>query len=125
MSSAALELAMEKTVYAAVDPPCPYFGACGGCSLQDLAYEDQAALKRSRLQRTLALLAPLPELEWVPAEDPWRYRNKAEFTFSDREGPLALGYHAVRSYWRVIDLEDCLLLPEGMLLVARTRSEEH
>ena len=123
MSSASLVLASEKVGYRTVEPPCPYFGACGGGALQDLEYEHQAALKWSRIQRQLALLEPLPAVEWIPADDPWRYRNKAELTFSDRDGPLALGYHAARSYWRVIDLEDCLLLPESVLRVARTIRE--
>jgi len=48
-----------------VTPPCPYFGTCGGCTLQDLAYPDQLILKRSRLQRLLAPLGTVPDIEIV------------------------------------------------------------
>ena len=110
---------LEKAAYATVEAPCPYFGTCGGCSLQDLAYPDQLSLKRERLQQALATLRYTSPIEIVGLEDPWRYRNKAELTFSERDGRLVLGYHAARSFWRVIDVEDCLLLPEPVMRVVR------
>ncbi len=109
----------DKTAYPKVDAPCPYFGACGGCSLQDLAYHDQLALKRERLRRTFAALGEVPAFDVVGLEEPWRYRNKAELTFSEADGHLTLGYHAARSFWRVIDLEDCLLLPQPAVAALR------
>ena len=112
-------LAQEKAVFPRVDPPCPYFGTCGGCTLQDLAYPDQLALKQARLLRAFAGLGDGPPVELIGLEDPWRYRNKAEFTFGEWDGRLALGYHAARSFWRVVDLEDCLLLPEPVMGVLR------
>ncbi len=112
-------LVQEKAAYARVDPPCPYFGTCGGCTLQDLAYPDQLALKRDRIRRALAALGEAPPVELIGLEDPWRYRNKAEFTFGEWDGRLALGYHAARSFWRVVDLDDCLLLPEPVTRVLR------
>ena len=110
--NAAQVLAHEKFAYAKVEPPCPAFGTCGGCSLQDLAYADQLSLKRERLARTLAALPGLPPMELVGLEEPWRYRNKAELTFGVWQGELALGYHAAGSFWKVVNLDDCLLLPE-------------
>jgi 23S rRNA (uracil1939-C5)-methyltransferase len=109
----------EKMPYARVGPPCPVFGACGGCSLQDLAYEDQLALKRQRLIRAFASLDGMPAWELIGLEEPWRYRNKAEFTFGSANGALTLGYHMARSYWRIVDLEDCLLMPEAAMRAAR------
>ena len=93
-----------------VDPPCRYFGHCGGCALQDLSYPDQLALKRERLQQTLAPLGGLP-IEIIGLDDPWRYRQKSEMSFGTDGTGLILGYHAAGSYRRVVDLEDCLLLP--------------
>src|SRR3989338_4802608 len=101
-------LAQEKAGFPKVEPPCPYFGTCGGCALQDLAYEDQLRLKRGRIERAFAPLGYGAPIDVVPLDDPWRYRNKAELTFGERDGTLTLGYHAVRSFWRVVDLEDCL-----------------
>ena len=111
--------AQEKAAYARVEPPCPYFGTCGGCSLQDLAYPDQLALKRERLRSAFAALGDVLAFDVVGLEEPWRYRNKAELTFSMSDGRLILGYHARRSFWRVVGLEDCLLLPEPAMAAAR------
>lgn len=112
-------LVQEKARYPRVEPPCPYFGTCGGCALQDLAYPDQLALKRERLQQALAPLIGELSVELVGTDPPWRYRNKAELTFGQTDGRLVLGYHAARSFWRLVDLEDCLLLPASVLQVAR------
>lgn len=107
-------LAQEKSAYAKVEPPCPVFGTCGGCALQDLTYADQLLLKRERLRRALASIDGIPPLEIVGLEEPWRYRNKAELTFGEADGRMTLGYHAARSFWRVVDLDDCLLLPSAV-----------
>ena len=106
--------------YPRIDPPCPYFGICGGCTMQDLAYPDQLALKRERLARALAAVAgEIPAFELVGLKDPWRYRNRAEFTFGDVQGQLVVGYHVAGSFWRVVDLDDCLLLPAAAMRVVR------
>lgn len=113
------ELLRETSAYAHVQAPCSYFGACGGCALQDLAYADQLAVKRERLQRAFAGLDGMPPIEVVGLDDPWRYRNKAEFTFGALDGRLTLGYHASRSFWKIVDLDDCLLLPEPAMRAVR------
>jgi len=107
----------EKAAFPKQEAPCTYFGSCGGCTLQELTYADQITLKRERVQRALASVGWGASVELIPLSDPWRYRNKAELTFSRWDGQLTLGYHAARSYWRVIDLEECLLLPESMVRV--------
>ena len=117
--SAIRQLERDKAVFGRVEPPCPYFGSCGGCALQDLLYADQLALKRRWLIDTFAPLGDLPEIELIGLDDPWRYRNKAEFSFGETDGRLTLGYHAPNSFWRVIDLEDCLLMPEPAMRVVR------
>ncbi len=112
-------LVQEKSAYTRIEPPCPYFGTCGGCSLQDLAYADQLALKRQRLQRAFAGLEASLSVDVVGLEEPWRYRNKAELTFGQANGRMALGYHVAGSFRHVVDLEDCLLLPQSVMRAAR------
>jgi len=109
----------EKATFETIPAPCPYYGTCGGCNLQDLAYADQLELKRQRLLKALGAIDPTLTVEIVGLPDPWRYRNKAELTFSDSGGTFALGYHAVRSFWRIVDVDDCLLLPEPMSAILR------
>ncbi len=113
-------LEQEKAAYPKVQAPCPYFGTCGGCTLQDLAYGEQLSLKREWIRRAFASLGGAPaSIDVVGLEDPWRYRNKAELTFGEEGGRLILGYHAARSFWRIVDLEDCLLLPATVTQVLR------
>ena len=118
------ELLQDKRAFQKVAPPCGYFGTCGGCSLQDVAYADQLTLKRQRLLRCLRELDPSVDVDIVGADDPWRYRNKAELSFgqlgrSGADGVMLLGYHAAGSFWKVVDLNDCLLLPKPMVALAR------
>ncbi len=102
-----------------LEPRCRYFGRCGGCSLQDLSPGDQLTLKHHRLSRVFATLPDPPAVTLVALANPWRYRNKAEFSFGESDGRLILGYHAAGSYHRVVDLEDCLLLPEHAMWIVR------
>lgn len=113
-------LETAKTSFPRVEPPCPHFNACGGCHLQDLAYGDQLALKRAALTRALAPLGALPSITLVGLDDPWRYRNKMEFTFGQQDGLLVLGMHRLGSFWRIVDVEDCLLVPAPVAAVLAT-----
>ncbi|GLC37533.1 hypothetical protein PLESTB_001757900 [Pleodorina starrii] len=96
----------------AVPPPCPYFGPCGGCTLQSLQYEAQLGEKRNQVEQTLRRVGRLgPSLDQIAAEaeagvvaagvaaegggargvapteacrEPFAYRNKLMFHFSSR-----------------------------------------
>ncbi|HEV2489046.1 MAG TPA: 23S rRNA (uracil(1939)-C(5))-methyltransferase RlmD [Candidatus Acidoferrales bacterium] len=64
-----------------VEPACPYFGACGGCHYQHIAYEAQLRFKEQILRETLRRLG---RLDWpgpiaVHASPPWGYRNRAQW----------------------------------------------
>ncbi len=91
-----------------VEPPCPYFGRCGGCQLQHLSYGAQLEAKRSVLLEALAGagLGRLPEPELAPAADPWRYRWRGEFHLGPAAG--SLGFTA-RAGYQVVPIEDCLI----------------
>ena len=105
----------EKTVA----PRCRHFGTCGGCDLQHLPYPAQLRLKRRLVEAAMAALPqtqPCEVRDVLPATDEWRYRNKVEMTFDQREdGALALGYSPKTKWWQRIDVEECWLCPERML----------
>ncbi len=106
---------MEKQAFDRVLPRCSLFETCGGCTLQDLSYADQLFLKKQRVERFLAEAGVTADVSLTGLEEPWRYRNKAEFSFGEDKGQLSLGFHAARSFSRIIDLDDCFLLPQPML----------
>ncbi len=77
--------------------PCPHFGVCGGCQLQDVAYEAQLAAKRVRLAEMLgaAGVGELPEIA-VHAGEAYGYRNRIRLRVVRRGDGFALGYNAVQ-----------------------------
>ncbi len=100
-----------------VAPRCRHAGECGGCEWQSLAYERQLEAKQSQVVEALAHLGGLDDYELEPIlgmPDPWRYRNKMEFSFGVDEGRLVLGLHRKGSWREIVEVEDCLLASERM-----------
>jgi 23S rRNA (uracil1939-C5)-methyltransferase len=100
---------------ARVDAPCAHFPACGGCRFQDLAYAAQLDAKERQVRDALVRLAGLPEppLEpIVPAESPYFYRNKMEYSFTRTEAGPALGLHRAGRWDEVLEIERCWLTTE-------------
>ncbi len=110
-----------------VDPPCPYSGYCGGCKWQFIDYAHQLDLKRRHVAESMqhiALLAEPTVHATVPSDKVFGYRNKMEFSCSDRRWLLphemgtdveigfALGLHVPGTYHKVLDTRACLLQPE-------------
>ena len=108
-----------------VDPPCPYFPACGGCTVQHLSYPEQLKWKRQTVCDALERLAGIKDaevLETVGMENPLRYRNKGSFPFSADGKAVRFGFFAPRSH-RLIPLEDCLIQDERIVDIARRVAE--
>jgi 23S rRNA (uracil1939-C5)-methyltransferase len=105
-----------------VDAPCPYFGRCGGCRLQHLAYPAQLAFKTKQVRDCLQRLGDLRDFELrpiVPAVEPYGYRNKMEFTVAraadePATGASVIGLHEADRYDAVLDIERCLLQSDTM-----------
>src|SRR5215211_7536141 len=89
------------------DPPCPYFGRCGGCDFQQLTYDAQLAAKAEIIRdclRRVAHAEPPSEIEVVPSPEVWRYRSRARW----QHDPVRrhLGYYERGSH-RVCDVAEC------------------
>lgn len=111
-----------------IDPVCPLFTTCGGCSFQHLTIEAQRHWKR---RIVMDALRPLPDHESIPvvetvaSPDTWRYRNKMEFTFARTEdGTLVSGFHEPGNWRNILDVEKCWLAPEAAERVLRAAVEE-
>ena len=99
------------------EAPCPHFEICGGCTYQNLSYEDQLALKGQQVKKLMDAVVD-PEtysFEGVKASpNEFGFRNKMEFTFGDeyKDGPLALGMHKRGSFYDIVSVTDCKIVDE-------------
>jgi len=95
-----------------VDPPCPYFGRCGGCHYQHLRAELQPAAKREILRETLRRIGKLSWEAEIPvhAAQPWGYRNQAQLKVATQlDGGVAIGFFQAGSH-RLFPVDACLIL---------------
>ena len=108
-----------------IEPICEYSGFCGGCKWQFLDYSRQLEYKRQHVVDALAhigLIHDVPVLPVIPSSDVFRYRNKMEFSCSDRRWLLpheledesinkgfGLGLHVPGTFNKVIDISSCHL----------------
>ncbi len=108
-----------------IDPPCPYFGRCGGCDFQQLTYEAQLAAKAEIIRDCLhriARLDNLPEIVVTPSPNNWRYRMRATWQIDQEE--RTVGYYE-RGSRRVCDVVDCAVLqPELQAKLEAVRATE-
>ncbi len=91
-----------------VPPACPAYGACGGCTLEHMAYAAQLGWKRAHVADALAKAGvDAPVAACVPSPRPLGYRNKSKLVYAvDDLGRPVLGAYAPRSH-RVVDLSGC------------------
>jgi len=119
-----------------VEPPCSHFPTCGGCKWQHLAYPAQLAQKERVVRDAIVRIGKLLPQEWLPmlgADPVFFYRNKMEYTFSnrrwleallpgheeDRFSPV-LGFHPPGAFDKVIDIHHCHLQMEPANAVRNT-----
>ena len=123
------------------EPLCSYFGVCGGCKLMHIRYEAQLQYKQKKVKDALEHLGDFinpPVAPAVPCSDPFHYRNKIEFSFSnmryllaeelsmetlDRPKDFALGFHTPGNFEKVIDIDYCYLAKESMNRVLKLTRE--
>ena len=130
---------MEAKVLRIVQPSdvrcaarCKHFGVCGGCKWQILPYPEQLKYKQQQIADNLTRIGKveLPEISPIlGSKHIYEYRNKLEFTCSDRkwlpteafkeltsdrmdELSYGLGFHIPNCFDKVLDIEECHLMPE-------------
>ena len=107
------------------EPVCQHFGVCGGCKWQHMKYDAQLIFKQKEVTENLKRIGKLdlPELKPILAvENPYWYRNKMEFSFSNQRwltkeevdsgieiNRNALGFHKPGMWDKIVDLDKCYL----------------
>jgi len=99
-----------------VAPPCPYFGECGGCSWQHVAYGAQCESKRQSVADALERIGRIPGARelvspTVASKREYGYRNKVELVLDPSSARPTLGFHRAGSD-KVVPVDSCLLLPK-------------
>ncbi|HIX14572.1 MAG TPA: 23S rRNA (uracil(1939)-C(5))-methyltransferase RlmD [Candidatus Hungatella pullicola] len=94
------------------EPLCPVSRQCGGCQLQAMSYEEQLRYKERKIYNNLTRIGGFGHVPMEPVmgmENPWRYRNKAQFPWGvSRDGRIITGFYAGRTHC-IVENEDCLL----------------
>ena len=130
---------MEAKVLRLVQPSpvrcearCKHFGVCGGCKWQILPYAEQLKYKQQQIVDNLTRIGKieLPEISPIlGSKHIYAYRNKLEFTCADRkwlpweeieaaggldqiDSTYGLGFHIPNCFDKVLDIEECHLMPE-------------
>ena len=88
---------------------------CPGAPWQALPYEKQLSFKSDQVADALARIGHLEGFDLEPiveAKESWRYRNKVEYSFGERDGETVLGFRPRGRWDEVLAMEDCLLSPE-------------
>jgi 23S rRNA (uracil1939-C5)-methyltransferase len=113
-----------------VEPPCIYFGDCGGCKWQNLDYAEQIRWKRQHVIDSFQRIGGLENVEvreTIGCPDTYFYRNKMEFSFGDQrwltereiasgeqfDRDFAVGLHVPGRYDKVLDVHQCWLQSEA------------
>lgn len=110
-------------------PFCRHYGVCGGCKWQCLAYEHQLKYKQQQVVDALTRIGKVelpPVMPILGSEDIREYRNKLEFTFSNKrwltweevaenveyDNMNALGFHIPGAFDKVLDIQECALMKD-------------
>lgn len=131
---------------------CPSARRCGGCQIQAVDYQEQLRMKEKKVYNNLKRIGGLSSLllpggeetteqtkeeternavvmePIIGMENPWRYRNKAQFPFGrNKDGRIVTGFYAGRTH-DIVEQEDCLLGVEEnreILSIIRNFMEEY
>lgn len=100
---------------------CPHFGICGGCTYQNLPYNEQLKLKQNQIKKLLDE-AEIKDYKFLGIEASPKeieYRNKMEFSFGDEQinGNLALGMRKKNSYYEVVNVNQCCIIDNDYKII--------
>lgn len=101
-------LRLLKPSFLRQDPPCPYFGKCGGCPWQQIRYEAQLAAKEKSVEDALRRIGKLDGFELLPilaSPQEYHYRRRIRL---QADGRKRLGFHRAFSH-ELIEIDSCVI----------------
>jgi len=102
-----------KTIAASterIEPLCSVVKRCGGCQLQHMSYGEQLQYKTRQVMDAIERIGGLRDItihNTIGMDNPWRYRNKAQFPVR-MDGDVKIGFYANRSH-EIIDIPQCAI----------------
>ncbi len=93
-----------------IKPPCPYFGKCGGCDFQQMAYESQLSAKLDMIRDSLKRIGKIEfknDIPMIASPKQFEYRSRAQWHLETRQKKI--GYFKRNSH-DIIDIEHCPIL---------------
>lgn len=101
---------IEPSIYR-TQPQCPAIKRCGGCQIQHMSYEGQLHYKTRIVKDALERIGGLKDIKIhnaIGMDEPWNYRNKAQFPVGMKDGKVSIGFYAPRSH-DIIDINNCMI----------------
>ncbi len=134
-----LKSPIRRNIYAMENISCPYYGVCGSCKLYELSYSEQLTYKKQKVVQVFEKLNRSLQKDSehkydifnintikdpVASPELYRYRNKIEFTFFQKEnGDIGIGYHESGQFNKFVDIADCLLMKEENSTILKITKE--
>lgn len=102
-----------------VEPKCPSFPECGGCTLLHTSYEEELLIKQNVVRDALARIGGFGHVtvhETQPSVPDTFYRNKSQYPVGGRRGDVKIGFYSGHSH-SIVDCENCLIENKASRLV--------
>ena len=94
-----------------VEPLCPAAPRCGGCTLQHMDYRAQLIQKQNKVKQNIMRIGGFDNVDVEPTigmDDPWNYRNKAQYPVSSDNKGINIGFYSLGSH-KTVNIGNCLI----------------
>jgi 23S rRNA (uracil-5-)-methyltransferase RumA len=102
-----------------IEPLCPSFGLCGGCSFQNTSYENQIKYKQEYISELLNFTG-VKISKILTSPQIWYYRNKMEFSFFNNKDGADLGLHCKGMFNKYVSVPPCFIVDKDFLQAVET-----
>ncbi len=103
-----------------IKPACSVYETCGGCRLQHMSYEGELRFKKSKVEDALRRIGNIDTEvnDVLGMDEPYYYRNKAEYPVAYVDGTAAMGLYKGRSH-EIVPIEECMIQNKRSQVIAR------